>query len=302
MKSPLRNAIAPGVIAFMLAFTLISSCLAQAADEPQPFALWQLKNQTSTQMMSYVIRTHTGKLIVIDGGTAGDAPYLSKFIAERGNHVSLWFLTHPHSDHTDALATLLQAPGELRIDSIYASMPEPAWIARYANDAERVVYERTCAVFEKTGRVPTELALGQEFNLDGLRIEVLGVKNPEITANPINNQSIILKLTGAGRSILFTADLGAEAGRKAIAGPYADRLRADYVQMAHHGQNGVDEAFYRHVGASYCLWPTPLWLWENDNGGGKGSGPWRTLEVRAWMDKLPIKRHFVSCLDPELIE
>ncbi len=292
----------PAPFAVALALVIPVGVPDAAAEGLRPFTLWQLKEQTPSQMMSYVIRTDAGRVIVIDGGTAGDAKHLAEVIAGLGNHVSLWFLTHPHSDHTDALVTILRDPGELRIDTIYASMPTAEWMQEHGSAAELAVYQRTCAVFAETGRALTELELGQEITIDGLLIEVLGIKNPEITANPVNNQSIILKLSGQGRTVLFTGDIGVEAGRKALAGPYADRLRADYVQMAHHGQNGADEAFYRHVGATQCLWPTPLWLWENDNGGGKGSGPWRTLEVRAWMDKLPVRRHYVSCLDAELIE
>ena len=69
--------------------------------------------------------------------------------------------------------------------------------------------------------------------------------------------------------------------------------------MAHHGQKGVSELFYRTVNPTYCIWPTPLWLWDNNNGGGKGSGPWKTLEVRAWMDKLNVQQHY--CLFDGLI-
>ena len=292
----------PAPLALVLVLVLPLCATGAEAESLRPFTIWQLKEQTPSQMMSYVIRSDAGRVIVIDGGTAGDAKHLAEVIAGLGNHVSLWFLTHPHSDHTDALVTILRDPGELQIDTIYASMPEHRWMQEHGSAQELAVYERTCAALQQAGRTLTELELGQEIRMDGLLFEVLAVKNPEITANPVNNQSIILKLSGAGRTVLFTGDIGVEAGRKALAGPYADRLHADYVQMAHHGQNGADEAFYRHVGARYCLWPTPLWLWENDNGGGKGSGPWRTLEVRAWMDKLPIQRHYVSCLGPELIE
>ncbi len=49
----------------------------------------------------------------------------------------------------------------------------------------------------------------------------------------------------------------------------------------------------QQVNPSYCLWPTPQWLWDNDKGQGKGSGTWKTLTVRGWMDKLDIKRHYV---------
>lgn len=94
---------------------------------------------------------------------------------------------------------------------------------------------------------------------------------------------------------MFTGDLGVEGGDKLLNGPYGAKLKADYVQMVHHGQRGVSEKFYQAVNPQYCLWPTPLWLWNNDNGGGKGSGSWATLEVHGWMDKLNIQKHYISC-------
>ena len=36
------------------------------------FTLWQLPEQTASQMMSYVLRTAGGKVIVIDGGVHGE--------------------------------------------------------------------------------------------------------------------------------------------------------------------------------------------------------------------------------------
>ena len=138
-----------------------------------------------------------------------------------------------------------------------------------------------------------ELSLGQTMAIDGIQIEILGVKNPELTQNAINNSSIVMRMSDAKKSVLFLGDLGLEGGEKLLKGPYASRLPSGYVQMAHHGQNGVSESFYQQVRPTYCLWPTPKWLWDNDNGGGSGSGPWRTLEVRAWMDKLPIKKHYL---------
>lgn len=92
------------------------------------------------------------------------------------------------------------------------------------------------------------------------------------------------------KSILFLGDLGVEGGEKLLASPYRNRLKADYVQMAHHGQTGVSEEFYKTVNPKFCLWPTPDWLWDNK----KGKGPWKTLEVRAWMDKLDIEKHYVA--------
>ena len=257
------------------------------------FTLWQLPNQTRTQMMSYVIQSHTGKVIVIDGGNAGDGAYLSDFLKGLGNTVDAWFISHPHSDHFDALCEILEQPGSLEIDAIYASMPDRDWVNKVAADAERVSFDRFNSVLAQTGRTIIDLGLGQEMKIDGVRIEVLGVKNPEIIRNPINNSSLVLRVSDGVKSVIFLGDLGVEGGEKLLNGPLADRLKSDYVQMAHHGQNGVSEAFYQRVAPAYCLWPTPEWLWENDNGGGKNSGPWRTLEVRSWMAKQSVKTHFL---------
>lgn len=269
--------------------------VAHTTAAPTTFTLWQLPNQTHSQMLSYVIRTAGGKVLVIDGGTAGDAGYLKGFIAAMGNEVEAWFITHAHDDHFGAMIPVLSQPDAPRVKAICGSLPDPAWIRQYAHAAQDAQpYEQFLAGLRKLNREVTDLPLGADLRFDNVRVEVLGVRNPEITRpNPINNSSMVLRMSDETKSVLFLADLGAEGGRKLLASPYAGRLHADYCQMAHHGQNGVDEAFYRAVNPTYCLWTTPLWLWDNDSGGGKGSGKWQTLEVRAWMDKLNVKHHYV---------
>lgn len=259
------------------------------------FTLWQLPNQTHTQMMSYVIQTGNSKLIVIDGGTAGDAPYLADFLKKRGNRVDAWFITHAHSDHFNALREILKQPNGLKINTIYGSLPSQAWIDTVGSEDEQKVFKQFNEVLAQADRKIVELTLGLEMNIDGVHIEILGIKNEEIKRNPVNNSSLVMRVSDTAKSILFLGDLGVEGGDKLLNSPLAKRLPSDYVQMAHHGQAGVNEAFYQHVNPSYCLWPAPKWLWDNDNGGGKDSGPWRTLEVRAWMEKLPIKAHYPMC-------
>ena len=74
----------------------------------------------------------------------------------------------------------------------------------------------------------------------------------------------------------------------------AESLFADYTQMAHHGQAGVNREFYRYIRPQRCLWPAPDWLWDNNNGNGYDSGPWQTVETRRWMDEFEITEHFVE--------
>jgi beta-lactamase superfamily II metal-dependent hydrolase len=261
--------------------------------EAGPFTLWQLPAQTHSQMNGYVIRTSTGKLIVIDGGTEGDAPYLRGFLGALGSHVDAWFISHAHDDHFDAVTAILNDPAGIIVDKFYGSLPDETWIAKHEPRELKPAQAFNEAV-KKSGHEVTDLALGQVLDFDGVRFEILGVRNPEITDNPINNQSVVMMMSGRGKKVLFLGDLGWEGGRKLLKSPYGKQLNADYVQMAHHGQNGVEEDVYKAIAPSYCLWPTPRWLWDVDNGGGKGSGPWKTLETRAWMDKLNIQKHYVA--------
>ena len=278
--------------------TTLSVAADQGQDPPRTvatFTLWQLPEQTRSQMMSYVIRTAGGKVIVIDGGTAGDAPYLRGFLAALDNRVEAWFISHPHSDHVDAVTEILRQPQNLKIGTVYASLPDAEWIARHVPKDDDLPNIKSFREALATTKQPVvDLQVGQTWNIDGVYIEVFGVRNSELIQNPLNNSSAVLKVWDDRKSILFLGDLGFEGGEKLLAGPYGSKLRADYVQMAHHGQNGVGEDVYQAIKPSYCLWPTPRWLWDCDSGKGKGSGRWKTLEVRAWMDKLNIQRHYVT--------
>lgn len=276
-------------------FGCVMACqMGYARTNAMAFSLWQLPGQTRTQMNSYVIRTAGNELIVIDGGNTGDATYLSGFIRDQGNHVHAWFISHPHSDHVDALTEILNNPEGIRIDAIYASLPDEDWM-KANDDGALDTFQKLNDAVEKSNHKILELSIGQKIVFQGAIFEILAIRNPELTANAVNNQSVVWRVDGGGKSVLFLGDLGVEGGKKLLASGYRSRLKADYVQMAHHGQNGVNEEFYKTVNPQYLLWPTPDWLWDNNRGGkGRNSGPWKTLEVRAWMEKLNIKRHYIA--------
>jgi beta-lactamase superfamily II metal-dependent hydrolase len=192
------------------------------------FTLWQLPPQTKTQMNCYVIETGAG-VIVIDGGNAGDGPYLKGFLGALGDHVSHWFISHPHSDHLDAVTAILRDPGRLKVDAIHGSFPARDWIAKYEPDAETTLVSFSEVLREK-GLPFHEHEPGETISFGALRFEILGIKNPEITANPINNSSVVMRMTGGGKTVLFTGDLGVEGGEKALKSRFRDKLRADWVR------------------------------------------------------------------------
>ena len=272
--------------------TIKHSHMKDGCTDMETFVLWQLPALTGTQMNSYVIQTIRDKVVVIDGGyDISEANYLRGFLAALGNHVDMWFISHQHVDHVNVLTDILKKSGHLEINKIYGSLLDEQWI-----EVHEKIHLETAVELNEALRIAkkqaTELELGQILRIDGIVIEILGVKNPDIIVNGGNNSSVVMRVWDDQKSILFTGDLGVEGGDKVLAGKYRDRLESDYVQMAHHGQQGTNKDFYKAVGAKYCIWPTPVWLWDNDSGEGRGSGSWQTLEVRAWMDELGVLEHY----------
>lgn len=101
----------------LLSAMLISFTGCQKSNE---VSIYQLSNQSYSQMMSYIIEDE-GTTIVVDGGTAEDEDNLIKTIKKvsKDRKVEAWFLTHYHKDHTGALAKYLQSgSNEIKIDKV----------------------------------------------------------------------------------------------------------------------------------------------------------------------------------------
>lgn len=256
--------------------------------------LTQLSDQTQRQMMGYVIHTKDNKTIVIDGGTEGDADNLIKYINNYGGKVDAWFVTHLHIDHMGALSKIIEET-KIPIESIYVSMNDISWYE--LNDSTRIEDVNIFLNATKNSRLSEntlkDVSLNQVIKIDRLNFEILGIRNEEITKNAGNNSSVVIKLFVNNKSILFLGDLGVEGGEKLLK-QQGDKVKSDMVQMAHHGQNGVDKVVYERIQPKACLWPTPDWLWNNDSGEGANSGTWKTLEVRKWIEELGVKKNYIE--------
>ncbi len=272
-----------------------SNVIDVAKDSSETFICWQLPSQSTEQMMSYVIKSSQGKIIVIDGGTKADSTYLKSFINNLGGEVYAWFLTHAHYDHVEAFIWNLQdkSNNRIKINNIYANFPTVAWIEKYEKEYAFTIKEFN-DVMAQSKRKHTIVNAGNEIDIDNIKIEILYVNTNTFKDNAINNSSILIKFSDSIKSVLFTADLGEKAGNDIVNKVDHNKLKSEYVQVAHHGQDGIGKNLYELIDALYYLWPTPLWLWNNDNGGGKNSGLWKTLEVRKWVEELQGKGNYVS--------
>lgn len=252
--------------------------------------LWMLSSTTGAQNLSIVIKSPNGKIIVIDGGWEADADKLSSLILQQGGKVDAWLITHPHEDHVGALCAILNdSARKIKIDKIYCSLATPDWY-RQVSPTGAGIADQLLSAFTKltVGTVTNSIGRGTEINIDDVNIRVLNNRGV-YTYNGVNNSSLVYKIRVSGQSILILGDLAYDGGKDLIKTCTAAELKSDIVQMAHHGQQGVDQDTYALIAPTTCLWPSPAWLWNNDNGGGVGSGPWGTLTTRAWMDALGVK-------------
>jgi beta-lactamase superfamily II metal-dependent hydrolase len=257
--------------------------------------MWQLPSQVNTVGNSYVMLTGNGRVVVIDGGSHQEEFYLRGFLAALGNEVEAWFVSHPHEDHVGALTTILKNPDGLKIKRLYESrFPEELIEADDQLHRKKPAYDYYDAL-EKSGIQVIQLKEpGLEDEIDGLNFKVLGVTNPEITVNPFNNSSVVIRVWDKKKSIVFLGDTGVESGNKLLNSQYKKDLDCDYLQMAHHGQQGCNEYFYKSIKFRACLWATPTWVWNNDVGEGFNTAYMTTIETRRWMDEIGITEHYIA--------
>jgi len=257
------------------------------------YRIIQLSNQSHSQMMSYIVTTPNNHILLIDGGMEADAPYLHDMLVSLGGKVDMLFITHCHNDHFSGPLKLLREANDIEFKSICYNFPPQDWL----NIAEDYCKPATDKFFAEIplykGLVITPIQ-GDVYEIDGMKIEILKDCSDyleydiETELSPINDNSIIFRLVFPnGKKALFLGDLGLNSGNK-LAEMCGNELKCDIVSMAHHGQNGVGKNVYELCSPSVCLWTAPDWLWENDAGNGPGTGPWKTLEVRAWMDELGV--------------
>lgn len=259
------------------------------------FTMTQISSATDTIGNSYLFKTKGGKVIMVDGGFASDADNLRGKIKEAGGHVDLWFITHPHEDHMEAFITILNDPQGVTVDKLIYSRVADEYLDLEPGSAEhaRSYYHAVDNVIGKVDYLNIHNP-GQRFDIDGIGIMILGVANPEFRTNPYNNQSMIIRFWDDTKSVVMLGDAGIECGNKVLAA-YKDYLDCDYMQMAHHGQNGCSEEFYKAINFRACLWPTPSWVWEP----APEHTHLKTRDTRRWMDEKGITEHHASCVEKD---
>lgn len=222
------------------------------------YTITQYASVTGRQGMCYLITDREGHLAVVDGGWKEDGEWLLELLVEKGGKVDAWILTHPHPDHVGAFNGIY-ASGLVDISTIYAvPVDHDLYQAKAQPWDEFGVYEEFLKLTEGADNL-VYLEEGDSLDLFGLAMEVFHSFDPARRAedkDPCNNGGLIFKLSAREESMLFLADVGSvESGY--LLEKYGERLQADYVQMGHHGNGGMEEGVYRQIAPKLAFFDMP---------------------------------------------
>ena len=174
----------------------------------------------------------------------------------------LLVLTHPHEDHWGQAAKVLETMDVKRVVTSGESRGPPR------DDKALAFYEAYKTALAAKGLKEEVTTLGESFEpVPGLRFDVLatgGRVKDTAEGSDINNDSLVLALTFAGRHILFAGDIEKEAGDWLV-GKYCPgteecpTLKSDILKVPNHGSAHFSPAFFEawgdvghHVGRVPC--------------------------------------------------
>jgi competence protein ComEC len=193
-----------------------------------PPAGWAVVGCDVGQGDALVLRAGAGQAVVVDAGP--DPRPVDGCLRRLGVHsVPLLVLTHPHADHVGGLDGVLRGR---RVGAI-AIGPRTG----------QASWERAVAEAARGHRIPVvSPGPGWSPTIGAVRLAVLGPSRPFVgTRSDPNNNSLVLRATVAGVSILLTGDAEHEAQRALLSAGVP--LRADVLKVPHHGSAFSEPAF-----------------------------------------------------------
>ena len=227
---------APAVLLVLLALVLATGCL---GDLPPPFAgspVMPSDRPVDGNLRVYFLDAGQGdSAVILSGNTtvlidAGDREHGDDVVADLRalgvRRIDLLVATHTHSDHIGGMQDVLSAfPVEAVLDS---GIPHTSSL-----------YEDFLDEIDDRGIAYSVAERGETIRLDDLRILVLSPPR-ERTADSLNDNSIVLRISYGTTDILFAGDAGQATESELLVTGYA--LDAEVLKVAHHGSSDATSA------------------------------------------------------------
>ncbi len=236
-------------------------------DTSAEYVVTQYPDATGVQGTFYTI-ANDDFLIIIDGGWAGNSDAVRSVIAEHGNVVDAWIISHPHQDHAGAFNEIYANPGDITIRAIYDNGFDYDFIEASGEPYDDITIMETYHALTEGADNLTHLKRGDSLPLCGLTLDVYNAYD-DIVLTSVgdekdyqNNASLLFKISSENSSMLFCSDIKYDMNDTLLSA-YRDSISCDYVQTGHHGNWSFSNEFYEATGASVYFIDAPSSITDN---------------------------------------
>lgn len=270
--------------------------------------IYQLHPHSGYLMESYLIKTPNNKIIMIDGGnnTYMEKAYLPSAIRailglNEGDYfeIDAWFFSHAHNDHYGEFVMMMKEydkNSNYKVNNFYFDFPDLVNSSFLESDyslKDFLSFKDALNTYAKVNDINVDgdyydalnakvinkqsVKQGLVLEFDGVLFDIL--QTWDETDEQINANSLVIRVSEKDKqtkTCLFLNDASVNSGNRLL-NTYGEKLKSDIVQMAHHGQAGVDKNVYDAVDAKIRLWPVTFWLWQDHQ-------IWKIDEVRSWFN------------------
>lgn len=171
------------------------------------------------------------------------------------------------ADHVGAFNEIYPNPDGITIGDIYTvDMASPEECMEVASWDSMDAYNDFLAL-----EVPDlqYVKAGDVLDVCGLEFEILSTFDEDvrnISGDYLNDGSVMFKVCGEEESFLFCADVGVGMSDHLLSKYGEEKLASTYLQMGHHGNGGLSDAFYQAVQPKVAFFDAPDWLLKDETG------------------------------------
>ncbi len=188
---------------------------------------------------------------------------------------------------------LREKRSDISIDGIYCNFLEQAWYDE--NDPDECGMVRTLngnlAQYDQS-RLHSDMSMGNTVKLsDNLSFRVMNSPQKSTGIFAGNSAGLMYDIMLNGKHFIILGDMAKDVGDKLMAAGVLDGVSCDFVQISHHGQTGVSDAFYNKLNPSYCIWPTNDHIYNALSVNNSGL---ETTKTKICISRLKVKRNFVT--------
>lgn len=221
---------------------------------------------------SFVFRLSDGTYIVEDGGYKTDAEadqlyeILCKYTPEGEKPViSMWFITHLHSDHYGCLQNFAPRYGDkVEVKAFGYNFLKSGVAASSGSTVNNL--EALMKSAWPDAVLYNKLHTGMTLGFADAKVTVICTHEDTYPSKPydMNDTCLVVRVDIGGQRFMLLADACREQSKVMSATIPVSELESDFVQIAHHGYEGCLKDLYEKIDARVGLWTMSIYGYKMD--------------------------------------